>query len=284
MAKSVKPRTQKKAVSRKKADGWHLSLAYSLGKTVKKVSNKIDKTQKSAGKRAVGKGSRKKSSELAPVELFRVDPGEPLTPVLKELKAMADVSGLTAAIQEMHAISLKHSTHPVVLRLVEKVQQLPAAEQERLSRNFVERIRERMESYSAFYAFPPKAKMTEEDCQKVSNTFIECLTLTLEDAGMTVQEKEFLQKFSDEVTRPLNELVLFYLHPKTFGQKVKRLWRMQRIIVKMIKLVNLSNALAKRQAEASEKAFAAGPVGPANYWANEDTKPFVIKESDLIVK
>ena len=85
-----------------------------------------------------------------------------------------------------------------------------------------------------------RTKMTEEDCQKISDAFIESIFYTLEDVGIMPREKKFLQKFSTDMARPLNNLVQLYLAPKTFSQKVKRLWRMQRIIIKLIKLVNLA--------------------------------------------
>ncbi|MBF0330825.1 MAG: hypothetical protein HQL17_02730 [Candidatus Omnitrophica bacterium] len=284
MTSTVKRKPRKKPVAKKKSGGWHLGIAYTLGKTVKKVSGKVGKSGKSGGKRSSKKRAVKKDHEVAPVDLFKIDPEAPLAPILKELKAMADISGLTAAIQEMQEISLKHSTHPVVNQLIVRVQQLPPHEQEMLSRKFIERVQESIVVNQPMFAFPPQRKMTEEDCQKLSSTFIDCLTRTLEDAGMTPQEKEFLQKFSDDVTRPLNELMLFYLHPKTFSQKVKRLWRMQRIIIKMVKVMQMSNDMVKRQDAVIDQAFAAGPVSPANYWMNEDTKPIRIKEKDLIHK
>ena len=96
-------------------------------------------------------------------------------------------------------------------------------------------------------AFPGQTKITEEDCQKISDAFIESIFYTLEDVGLTPEERQFLQKFSDEMTRPINELVQFYLHPKNFSQKVKRLWRMQRIFIRMIKLIHMTNAMASEE-------------------------------------
>ncbi|MBF0571935.1 MAG: hypothetical protein HQL12_08725, partial [Candidatus Omnitrophica bacterium] len=108
---------------------------------------------------------------------------------------------------------------------------------------------------------------TQDDCQKISDAFIESIFHALEDVGITTQEREFLQKFSSDITRPINDLVQFYLHPTTFSQKVKRLWRMQRIFIKMIKLIQMTNALNMSKAESfytsefrGEPLLMSGPV------------------------
>ena len=204
----------------------HLKLAYNLGRTAKKVSKTVAAVKKSAR----GRPRRKQ---------------EPLPPILKEIKAIADVSGLTAALQEMNEISLKHSKNPIISQLTSRIEQLSTPEKEELSRKFIERLGTNPCFSDPMYSFPSQTKMTEEDCQKISDAFIESIFYTLEDVGITPKEKEFLQKFSSDMTRPINDLVQFYLHPKTFSQKVKRLWRMQRIFIKMIKLINMTNALAK---------------------------------------
>ena len=61
-------------------------------------------------------------------------PKDPISPLLKEIKAIADISGLTAAIEEMNGISLKHSRHPIIHRLASRIGQLSPFEQETLSR------------------------------------------------------------------------------------------------------------------------------------------------------
>ncbi|MBF0569164.1 MAG: hypothetical protein HQL18_00085 [Candidatus Omnitrophica bacterium] len=277
----VKRKTRKKQVAKKDAADWHLKLAFTLGKTVKKASQKVAKAKKASQGRLSRKRTRTKSGAVSRIDEFLNNSDEPMSPILKELKGISDVSGLTAAVEEMNEISLKHSSHPVVSRLVAKVQQLSPTEQEMLSRKFIDRLHASPYFSNAMFMMPLQGKMTEEECQKISDAFIECVSHTLEDIGMTPEEREFLQKFSDDVTRPLNELVQFYLHPKTFGQKVKRLWRMQRIIIRMIKLVNMSNTLAMKEAQARSTTIGSeGPV-PSSYWQNLGDKPIVIKEKNL---
>lgn len=213
---------KKKEILKRDGDALHLKLAYNLGRTVKKVSKTV-----TAVKRTV-KGRPRQERE-------------PLPSILKEIKAIADISGLTAAIREMNEISVKHSNHPVISRLTAAIEQLSPAEQEMLSRKFIDKLGGNPYFNNSMYTFPAQRKMTEEDCQKISDAFIESIFYTLEDIGITPQEKEFLQKFSSDITRPINDLVQFYLNPKTFSQKVKRLWRMQRIFIKLIKLINMTN-------------------------------------------
>lgn len=219
MPKSVK---KKKVATKKGPDALHLKIAYNLGRTAKNVSKTVAAVKKSAK----GRLSKKQSQP-------------PIPPILKEIKAIADISGLTAAIQEMNEISLKHSHHPIISRLTTKIEQLSRTEQEMLSRKFIEKLGRNPYFNHSMNTFPVQREITEEDCQKISDAFIESIFYALEDIGMTSAEKEFLQKFSSDMTRPINDLVQFYLNPKTFSQKVKRLWRMQRIFIKMIKLINM---------------------------------------------
>ncbi|MBF0122870.1 MAG: hypothetical protein HQL21_05640 [Candidatus Omnitrophica bacterium] len=278
----AKRKSKKKQVLKKDPDKWHLKMAFALGKTVKKASRKIDKVKSSSRGYSARKRNASKSMVTTRPDIFSDIPQGPMSPLLKELKGIMDVSGLTAAIQEMNEIGLKHSSHPVVNRLVSKVQQLSPVEQEALSRKFIGRLQASPYFSNAMFSMPSQVKMTEEECQKISDSFIECVTSTLEDIGMTQEEQEFLKKFSDDMTRPLNELIQFYVHPKTFSQKVKRLWRMQRIIIKMIKLINMSNRLARNNTEFLNSAAASSASTPSNYWENIGDQPIVIKETSLI--
>lgn len=239
---------KKKEILKKDRDALHLKLAYSLGRTAKKVSKTVAAVKKSAKGRLSQKRGSKGGKKLS-CSTVADTPKEPMSPILKEIKAVADISGLTAAVEEMNEISLKHSNNPIIHQLTTKIEQLSPTEQEDLSRKFIDRLRSSSCFNQATYTFPSPADMTEEDCQKISDAFIDSVFFTLEDIGMTPKEREFLQKFSDDMTRPINDLVQFYLHPKTFSQKVKRLWRMQRIFIKMIKLIHMTNALAMANAD-----------------------------------
>ncbi|MBF0486012.1 MAG: hypothetical protein HQL16_05830 [Candidatus Omnitrophica bacterium] len=274
-------KSTKKKIPQKNAEDWHLKVAFALGRTVKKASQKISKAKASSKGRLKRKRSSQKSITIHRPDPFSDIPQGPMSPILKELKAIFDVSGLTRAVEEMNEIGLKHSSHPVVNRLVEKLQQLSPGEQEALSRRFIARLQESPYFNNAIFAMPPKAKMTEEECQKISDAFIECVTGTLEDIGMTREEGAFLKEFSDDVTRPLNDLLQFYLHPKTFGQKVKRLWRMQRIVIKIIKIIHISNRLARENVDFVSNARVAPAAALSDYWQNIGSQPIVIKEKSL---
>jgi len=138
IATRKKPAGKKKTTG-KKADAWHLKVAYSLGKAAHKVTSTIDADKK------IFKGRRTKKTRKTGTALARPEPllwasQEPLSPVLKEIKAIADISGLTEAVEEMNRISLEHSRHPVIERVVLKVRGLSPVEQEALSRQFIERL------------------------------------------------------------------------------------------------------------------------------------------------
>jgi hypothetical protein len=238
-------------------DSLHRKLAFQLGKTVQKASKTVAAVKKASRRRLTRKTGQKPGKNIMLVDSMAADtPHEPISPILKEIKAIAEISGLLAAVQEMNEISFKRSNHPIVDRLTARIEQLSPREQEMLSMKFIERLKKNTSFIDPVNSFSPTAKMTEADCQKISDAFIESVFFTLEDVGLTQREREFLQKFSDEMTRPINELVQFYLHPKTFKQKVKRLWRIQRILVKMIKLINKTNAFASASGESFEKTAA----------------------------
>ncbi|MEI7999668.1 MAG: hypothetical protein WCH62_09225, partial [Candidatus Omnitrophota bacterium] len=209
-----------------------LKLAFNLGRTVKEVSKTVARVNKPKYQR------------------IDVKPKEPLSPILKEIKAIADISGLSAALKKMNDVSLKHSKHPIISRLTVKIEQLSPIEKEILSMEFINRLKSSASFSNSMTSIQAGSEMTEENCQKISDELIECIFYTLEDIGMTPQEKDFLRKFSNDMTKPIHELVQFYLHPKTFSQKVKRLWRMQRIFIKMIKLISMSNPMTQTEAEA----------------------------------
>jgi len=239
--------TKNKTLVKNPQRSLHLKLAYNLGRTVKNVSKTVSAV--------------KNSGKVRP--RFKK---EPMPPILKEIKAIADISGLTAALEEMNEISLKHSRHPVITQLTSKIEQLSMAEKEMLSRKFIEKLASNPCFNNSAYAFPAKTKITEEDCQRISDAFIESVFYALEDVGMTPREREFLQKFSDDMTRPINDLVQFYLNPKTFSQKVKRLWRMQRILIKMIKLIHMTNAMSQANGGAFRMDVVPQGGFSSNHW------------------
>ncbi len=238
----VKKNSQRKKPAAKKRKAWHLTVAYSLGKVARKAT----------------RSGRKKTRSSLSWE------GEaPLTPVLKEIKAIADISGLTAAVEEMNRISLKHSRHPVIERVVARVRELPPEEQEALARKFVEKLNAAVYSGHTLAAFPGPVKLTEEECQKMSARFIECLSGVLEDIGLPEADRAVFEKLTNDISRPLHELMQFYMSPGTFGQKVKRLWRMQRILIRVISLARIT------QARAFEGPVLAPGQRSPNYWVND---------------
>ena len=169
------------------------------------------------------------------------DPSEEfLSPIQKEIRDIAAISGLTAAVREMNEINSRHSGHPVIQRLLLKAQSLSTEEQETLSGKFIERLRSNPVFDQATGAFPVQPQMTEEDARKMADAFIECFYQFAGDIGLPPEDQRSLREISDEVTRPLNDLVQFYVKPRTFSQKMSRLWKMQRLFVKAIKLIHLT--------------------------------------------
>ena len=116
------------------------------------------------------------------------------------------------------------------------------AEQEILSGKFMERLSNSPGFTQQRLSMTALGSMTEEDPRKLSDAFVDCVSQSLGDMGMSETDQKLIQKLSDEVMKPLNDLMQFYLKPKTFSQK--GLWKLQRIFLKTIKLIHLTKALA----------------------------------------
>ena len=231
----------------KRQDAWHLDFAFTLGQTVRVISSTVGSTMTTVEKnlekasesiesrvrRQIEKGKVKR------VKIISSSKEAALSPILKEVRGIADVSGFTAALRRMNEIGLRHSDHPGAARIFSKLQRLSPVEQEGLARNFIDRINTHPFFNNALLSVP--GQVTEETSQKMQDAFMDCLSQTLHDAGLVREEQELLKQLSDEMMRPLNELIQLYSKPKTFSQKMKRLWRMQRIFIKTIKLIRLAS-------------------------------------------
>ncbi|MBF0216354.1 MAG: hypothetical protein HQL30_05095 [Candidatus Omnitrophica bacterium] len=243
----MKPRTSEgvRAKRTRKSGAWHLEAAFLLGRNVKKVSNTLGRAAEKADGRA------KKTRIIEPA----------MSPILAEIKGIMDVSGLSDAIREMNEISLKHSRHPVIAGLIAKIGCLPPAEQEDLSRKFVDRLGENPCFYDKSCFLPGQVKLNEEDCRRMSDSFIECAFLALKDMGMIDGEADILRQLTGEVARPINDLIQFYVKPKTFGEKIKRLWRMQGVLIRTVSLIAKANALRPDLSGGPVKADIVYPFG-----------------------
>ena len=233
----------------------HRDAAYELGRAAGKVSLVIRSVASFAGvgidkaKGSFETGYGRMVNPLLRVRIRRIDrPGDPglarLSPILREIRAIMDISGLTYAIEEMNEIGLKHSDDSLVAGIISKIENLPFDRQEMLAKKFLKRFGSSQFVNGSSFASLASADISEEDCQKMSDLLIECAFHALTDIGLKEDEKLNLRSLVGEISRPIDELIQFYLRPKTVKQKIRRLWRMQRIIIKMIGLVNKLNGLA----------------------------------------
>lgn len=242
---------------------WHRDVAYGLGRAAGRMSSAMRNAASSAGKEIEkakktfedGYGRGDKQPPRAG-RIRRIDrSGEPadprVSPILREIGAIMDISGLTDAIKAMNEIGLKHSKDSVVAGIVSKIEGLPPDEQEAIARKFLEKFRSNALFSNSAIASLVRADISEDDCRKMSDLLIESVFSSLEDVGLAEEDKLRLRSLAGEISRPIDDLVQFYLRPKTFRQKVKRLWRMQRIFIKLIGLINKLNALANDASQTS---------------------------------
>ncbi len=235
---------------------WMSTIAYELGRTTKKTANTIDNTAKSIKRTAAkAKNAYEKGFEDALIKRAKPCTGrararpdryeDQISPILKEIQDIVNISGLNTALQEMNEISLQHSNNPVITRLTSKIKNLSPLEQENLAKKFMERINSRLYSEDNINALMlGQRKMTEDECQKSCDAFIDCMFLTLEDVGLIKEDKDHIKELTNDVTQPINNLMQFYTNPKTFSQKMKRLWTMQRIYFKTFKIIKKTHDVA----------------------------------------
>ncbi len=233
-------------------DPWYADYCFVLGKTAKNVTRAVNTTVNIAdetyhkAKESFDDGfNRTKGLRVRRLRAEPETPQEKISPILKEMKAIADISGLTETFDEMKAISLRQASDPVIARLISKMEKLSPAEQEILSKKILEKLNASSYFNNATRAIPFDINVTEETCQEVSDTFMQCISSALKDMNIiTEQEGELLKKINDDMSQPLNNLLQFYINPKTFSQKMKRLWKMQRIFFKTVKLIKKTTSLA----------------------------------------
>lgn len=233
-------------------DPWYADYAFVLGKTAGNVTravnatvNIVDETCHKAKESFDDGFNRAKGLRVRRLRTGSETPQEKISPILKEMKAIADISGLTETFDEMKAISLRQASDPVIACLISKMEKLSPAEQEILSKKILGRLNANPYFNNATHVVPFGINVTEETCQEVSDTFLQCISSALKDMNIiTSQEGELLKKINDDMSQPLNHLLQFYINPKTFSQKLKRLWKMQRIFFKTIKLIKKTTSLA----------------------------------------
>ena len=75
------------------------------------------------------------------------------------------------------------------------------------------------------------------DHKKIEQLIESSVIAFFKDLDLQDWEIQYLQDLAEEVGEPLYELIDFYLAPQTILQKIRRLWRVQRISVKALKLI-----------------------------------------------
>ena len=174
-----------KSVKSKQTSGpgsWYMKAAFVVGKTAKKVSESMGNTAEIVGvkldyaKTAFNEGFNRGADEAEIATTKRTHdlpdtPGAEISPILREVKGIMDVSGLSEAIREMNEIGLEHSKHPVISCLISKIEGLPPADQEILATKFIDRLSANAYFHNATRSLPLQVNFSEEDCQKGESLF-----------------------------------------------------------------------------------------------------------------
>ena len=255
----TKTQNKNKSPSKSPADSRHISMAYNLGSTTRKildgadnVTASIDRTVRTAtgslNERVSKIRASHRSKSMVSYKRDNLSPNdakELLTPILQDMKKIADISGLTSALLEMKERALRHSDDPVFTQLISSVEHLDPLQQEELARKFIARfnanayLNERMKS---MYLFKEADILTPKDSDKIKNALMVCIYQTFKDLGFE-HDFQYIQNLSDDISEPLNDLIQFYLDPQTLSQKLSRLWKIQRIGFKTLMIINKTNEI-----------------------------------------
>jgi len=249
---------------------WFNSLAYDLGRTTKKFFNKTDsmaqtaeksirKTMDSLEKQAIKKMEEiqeKKAQSFSnsnfPAAYFKdnndisLKEKERIMSVLKDISEIIEISGLKKAFEEMKENAREHSEDPILNQFISKLEHLDPVEQENLANKFISRLNANPD-FTEMMMLPSldPVSLTEKDRQAMVDTLTDCLCQSVKDIGMYDGDFEYLQKLTKEISEPLNKCIQLYLDPKTFFQKVKRIWRLQRIGFKSLKILVKTNEFSQ---------------------------------------
>ncbi|MFH1505028.1 MAG: hypothetical protein ABIH08_06565 [Candidatus Omnitrophota bacterium] len=267
-------------------DSWHIFAAYKLGRAARKIFNTagsptvlIEETTRAA-KNSFQKISDKIQSSCQQAKMSLRDmyefpsyenpsrqrslvslnrgeqekvyhtssmsPEDKISPLLQEIRAIADVSGLTSALLEMKNKALGYSGDPALTQFVANLEQLTPVQQESLANRFLERLKDNVyfkEMFQSTYLTP--VSMAPEVYKETEDALIMCLYQSLKDSAIPVPEFQYLQELTDDISKPLHNLMQLYFDPQTIFQKLKRLWNIQRIGFKALKLIHKTSQLTE---------------------------------------
>ena len=139
----------------------------------------------------------------------------------------------------MEKLAVSHRYAGVIEKLATKLSELNGVERQTLSVALLQRIEAdpRFRDLGAFRT-NGTVKPDPADLDKLGRMVSSHLRITLRDLDLTETEMDQLRVVVIDVSQPLVELVELYLKPRTFLQKMKRYWRMQRMGVKAIQIMS----------------------------------------------
>ena len=256
----------------KSDDNWHSSVAFTLGKATGKmlkgsgrvmdtIEGSVKKTAHSFNMRMddltspiknsdvfvdVTPGNKTKQSRS--LEPFNKDTNQEIYSVLQEIQELADLSGLTATLNEMKLKALRYSNDPALAKFISQADMLTPNQQEFIASRFIEKITNKPFFNEIIMPLKSSNKRSNKTDHKIlASELMTCLYEAFKECGLLEHDYKHIHTLTEEISEPLIDLLEFYSNPKTFTEKLKRLWKLQRIGFKTINIIRKANRIAENQ-------------------------------------
>jgi len=204
-------------------------------KTVTTVTEKVSsfKINSEAQGRNLQRVLRHKSS------FHRENEEMDLTPILKEIKDIAEISGFAKAMAEVKEKTRTCEHDPIIEKIISDLESMPPVQQEIFLRDLVKRLEKN--HFLHEFMIPScleGQQIIVENEDKRQEIFIHCLMENIKSLGYSEEEIKHFFDVMRMISSPIDELFQFYLHPGSFKNKMKRLWKIQRIGFKVVKVIH----------------------------------------------
>ncbi|MDH5674068.1 MAG: hypothetical protein OEZ06_18065 [Myxococcales bacterium] len=181
---------------------------------------------------AVGTGGR------VELEALYMPMAQALPLEARDLKALADISGFSKALEQVIELALRHDRDPSLHALADRLEALPFAER----RAWAARLLERIAGDRRVMPLIELADLRQADATlggielgsveilALMEAITEGMATALLELGLSHQEIAAIAEVIQITFSPLDELARFYLQPRGLGERVRRGWRLQRML------------------------------------------------------
>jgi hypothetical protein len=152
----------------------------------------------------------------------------------RDIVTIADASGLTGALRDMARRGSAYRSDPVVTVLAGGIRTLDPHQRQQLARRFLQRI-ESDPLLTEIGGVP--GALSVEDMERLTVLVSLSLAQAMRELGLSDEQIARLAVITDDLARPLTDLTEVYVQPRTVGQKLRRLWRLQLLGLRALQIL-----------------------------------------------